>query len=47
MTNVEEIFKKLDDLQSKENNGRGITCVKNAILSFKHGDLEGALTMGI
>ena len=33
---------ELDSLQAKENEGRGITCVKDVVTSLRRGDLDSA-----
>jgi len=41
--NNKKLFEKLDTMQSLENNGRGIQCVKNAGFDFRAGDIQGGL----
>lgn len=36
------IVRQLDDLQKKENNGRGVGCVQNALNYLRMGDSESA-----
>lgn len=39
---VKELADKLDELQAKANQGRGITCVRTIIDSLRRGDYSGA-----
>ena len=39
---LKSLAKDLDDLQSKENDGRGVTCVQSIVAYLKIGKLEEA-----
>ncbi|MCX6715316.1 MAG: hypothetical protein NTX72_05910 [Candidatus Uhrbacteria bacterium] len=39
------IAQELDELQRKENDGRGVSCVRNALTYLKMGDIESAQTV--
>lgn len=39
---LDELASVLTDLNSKQNEGRGVSCVRAIILSLERGDVEGA-----
>lgn len=39
---LDSLADQLDELQSQENNGRGVSCVKSVVAYLRTGDLEHA-----